>query len=500
MRHINNMLAALAMVGLITCGVQAKTYSQKTFMSPRPIGFYSPMEYTTWHDHVYKKRENPHLHTHFMVTGFYVGSQNDGGIAKYFGAGDGSHGLSVGTLDQLDAGQVNIWNQLLIKSVNPSTLAGTITFDPEQEMWGARLDFFQDVFKPFNAMYFKASLPIVYVQNNMGMTVANGHTMVIETGNKTVSLQDFLAGRVDNSSLTDVSGNDNPNMLNPLKKAKIDGRRTKTGASDLDLTLGYKFHQAKNSHFFGHVDCLVPLGNHPRGDYLFEPVIGNGGHVGLGLGIDAGASLWHNKRSDVTFLATLNYQYLLERNESRTIPVKNAALTSVNINSFTHYLALGQNGQVARPLEPAANILTRDVSVRPGSTFDGSLAFAFKSSGFTIDLGYNLYFKDKESVKLPTFEDGVWGISTSAFDTSSIVTQFNDGTTIGGLITKDALDMTAITSPWQTTHSIFGGFGYTTKMYKKYPASVGIGGAYEFAADNAAQERASVWLKAMFSF
>lgn len=495
MRHMKNVLAALAMIGLITSCVQARTYSQKTFIAPRPIGFYSPMEYTTWHDHVYNKRKNPNLHTHFMVTGFYADSQNNNGLGKYFGAGDGKLGFTVGTDPQVTAETADVWNQLLIKDNNADdTLAGKITFSPEQEMWGARLDFFQDVFKPFDSLYFKASLPIVYVQNTVKMKVTDGHNTVMD--NKTFTLEDFFAGRVDNSNALLSDGNANNNQLNPLKYAKIDGRRSKTGATDLDLSLGYKFHKAEKSHFFGALTCLVPLGNRPRGEYLFEPVLGNGRHVGLGASIDAGASLWNSKRADLSFLMSLNYKYLLECGEKRTLPVKNAALTNSKNDSYSYYLALGKKDQTNKPLDPAANIFTRDVSVRPGNMFDGMIELAFKSSGFTIDLGYNLYFKDKESVKLPNFEDGVYGIAYPSFETSGSFT--SDQTY--GFLTKNDIQMTDATTPWQTSHNIFAGFGYTCKMYKKYPASVGLGGSYEFVNDNAALERAMVWVKAAFSF
>jgi len=517
--------SALVICCLLYSSSNAKTYTQKTFLAPRPVGFNSEMEYTTWHEHVYKKRENKRVRSHFMATGFYQASQNNSGLAKYFGAGDPCDcpirkGFNVVKAILDDAGDDivpparpkdgDIAAQLIIaQTAGPdedkgSTLRGNALFSPEQETWGLRLDYFQDVTHPFGKLFFKASLPIVYVKNDMKLLVSESKTVKIGAGE--FSLADFLAGRVDNTDptkATDPTNNINDDMLSPLKKAKIGcGKRDTTSTADLDLALGYKFKDAEKSHFFGNVAITIPLGTRVRGEYIFEPIAGNGRHWGLGAGINAGAHLWQNKRASFRFLTALNYKYLFENCEMRTIGIKPCSAAG---NKMAHYIAVGKKGQTSKPLQPAANILTQQLNVRPGHMFDGLAALSFNSSNFTLDLGYSLFFKDNEKITLkksPCFDISDYGLAAHDYLTINGGPFGEDAGDLltGKFLSTADLDLDAPKTPWQLTHKIFAGIGYTGNIYKKYPASIGLGGSYEFTIDNAALENAAVWIKTAFSF
>jgi hypothetical protein len=132
---------------------------------------------------------------------------------------------------------------------------------------------------------------------------------------------------------------------------------------------------------------------------------------------------------------------------------------------------------------PVANKTTLNVDITPGSQLDAIAALAYNKGGFTLDLGYNLYFRQEESLK----------IKDSFNDTAYYYAADN-------LFTKDDhIDVTAAETPSQFTNGIFGAVGYTFKNWD-YPLMVGLGGKYEFASKNNAVEGWQAWIKAGLSF
>lgn len=478
----------------VIAGECAKAHSQKTYLAPRAVGVNLPMERTTWHEYTYQKLDLYGGHTvksHFQITPFYQATSEKSETGSYFGIGKGNSF----TVAQQGKGDI-IGGSLIHKmeyiegnvAEDHSDLAGKVSFDPKQEIWGVRLDYFQDVQHPCKRLFFRASMPVVYVQNDMNLKTS-GNTKVT-VGGKDFSLEDFFAGRVN---VTEAM--DNQNMQMPLTKAKIDGQKTKFGIGDLELGLGYKMHQSKKSHAYASLGLTIPVADGPHGDYLWEPVCGNNKHVGLGLRLDSGLTLWENHYAAVRFLADLDYHYLFEATEKRTVSTKyNSDLGYLGYYS----LAAKQSNQENQPLFPAANILTQPLRVKPGNQLEAMFALSFKSSGFVVDLGYDFYYRDEEDLWLKEWVDNIYGISDRTFDTTHAFD--NEVEAIDGFLTSDSLDLSSCKTPLQITNKIFAGFGYQFNYAKKVPGFVGIGGSYEFACDNSAPEQYSFWLKLGVSF
>ena len=478
-------------------------HSKKTFLMSRPQGVNLAMEYTTWHDHVYNGKKhictnscdrpcvkasapracaprscNPcgprKINASFQATGFYQDSTNHEQIGKYFGIGNGKNSFVVGTEAQVTAGTADILNGFLIHdNGGQSNLAGKVSFNPHQQAAGVRFDYFQSFNTPICGLFFKARLPLVSVERDMQLRVDD--SVNSPAG---FSLQDFFKGNVEETNAG--SGN----LQDKLTKAKIDGRRHKFGVADIDLALGHKFVDTDTKHLFLNVGITIPTGSKVRGEFLFEPVVGNGQHFGIGGGLDAGVLLWCNENASLRFLAAAEYRYLFERTEHRTVGVKDLPLG--------YYYLAGELGKPAdTPLFPAANVLTQGLKVKPGSQFDSLIALSFKSSGFIVDVGYNLFWKDREDVWLKHWDDDTFIIPVTGFDTNAIL----DAADAFKTLNKSDLDVSAAATPSLFTHKIFAGLGYTTKVYCDYPLSFGVGGSYEFGTSNADLENYAVWAK-----
>jgi hypothetical protein len=210
----------------------------------------------------------------------------------------------------------------------------------------------------------------------------------------------------------------------------------------------------------------------------------------------------------------MKYRYLLKGNENRTLGVK---YSDGSTYDWGQYMLLGQATPATsflatyRSLIPAANVTTLRVDVTPGSQFDGILGATYNCGGFSFDLGYNLYFREAEKVKLDqhlpasTYFVAARNLTTAIGTARAILNTDVDGAGAAGGSTNvwyvdDAhLDLKAAETPSQFTNSIYGGLGFQFREWE-VPAMVGIGGKYEFANDNSALEQWSVWGKMGVSF
>jgi hypothetical protein len=470
----------------------ANAHSKKTFLAPRAIGTNLPMELVAWHELAYQKldpREGHTILSHLALTPFYQGSEQQDDLGKYFGIGNGTNSFVVGTGSSVDINSTNLIHDYgvefstLAGGASP-TLAGDVKFSPNQEIWGFRFDYFQNFGHPCHGLFFKASMPVVWVRNTVGMKISDSVSEQI--GSAEFSLADFFAGKVNVDSPADFAS-----LQAPLAKAKIDGHRSKFGVADINLALGYKIHQTKKDHVFLSAQIIVPTGSRPSGEYLFQPVIGEGKHFGLGARLDGAVNIWSNKHATIRALLDVDYRYLFESTEHRTIGV-----SGLNLG---HYYMAGKLGQVAQPLFPAANILTQGIKVKPGSQLDILADFSFKSGGFIIDLGYNFFYKDAEDCwRKGSWSDGVYALASNEYSTNAVFG--NKTTDIYHPLNKTDLCVDAVKTPTQITNKIVAGIGYEFDYAKSVPGLVGIGGSYEFACSNSALETYAVWLKLGVSF
>ena len=473
---------------------------------PRAVGVDKAMEHSVWHKHIYKVCKGQkggartNINSHVQLTPFYQHSVGEGDIGRYFGIGNGKNSFVIGKKDtvtnkDIDGGLFvyNVKTRAISSGARLESINGTISFEPDQEAFGLRLDYFQDVNTPMKKLFFKASLPITYVRNDMDIKVAKdaegNEPAEVTFGSKKYTAKDFFAGNVN------VTSAENPkNLQGPLTHAKIDGARSSFGLADLELALGYKFYYEQKKHLFLSVGMTIPTGTKPNGEYLFEPVHGNGHHFGLNISLDGGLEAWKGKHGPVRADFGVNYRYLFIGSEKRTLGVKGTTLG--------HYYLVAELNQKDKPLFPLANVSTTDLRIKPGNQFDAIVDFSFHCKRFVVDVGYNMYWKDQESVWVKGWNDKTYYVpivadtSGAAYFTDALFESKHSGLTI----TKDNLDVDAAKTPEQFTHKIFGGIAYTPKLSDKYPTSLGLGASYEFAQENSALEKYALWLKMGISF
>lgn len=504
----------------ITCVSTAygtEHHSGKTFLMPRSDGVNKALEGATWHTHIYSKhnQEKSHLKSNIQITPFYQASTHEKRMGEYFGIGNCSNCFTIGNVHPEDITMqtpAEIDGSFLIHNVDVNgpdetfvvrspIAAAKICFNPERNVVGARLDYFQDINSPIKGLFFKASVPFAYVEHKLGASFCNEVKATI--GTKTFGLRDFFNGCVrintgDDVQLDQNNNNnpENPNLQCPLQKLKFGcGKRSKFGIADIDIALGYKYSHCKDHHAFLSAGFTIPTGNKPKSEYLFEPIYGNGHHFGIFATVDAGMNLWEGPQGWLRVNGGINFKYLFEGTEKRMLGLKDIP--------FGHYFLGGRLGHKNEPLFPLANILCRDFRVKPGHQLDALVDFSFQNKCIVIDVGYNLYWKDQESLweKEPICL-GTYGIALPTYSTSSdLIFGIDTKTTLNdAIITHDDLDFDAAKTPDQITHKIFAAVGYKYMINQHCPATVSLGGSYEFSQTNAAFEQWGIWGKVGFTF
>ncbi len=510
---MNKMLKGLLVSLLAVSAAQVDAHTNKTFLLPRSQGVQLPMQYTTFHELVGRKAEDK-FGGNFAVTGFYSHSANESETAEYFLVKDKSK-ITLNALSTAAAGNVGgltsagndvdlfyIIHNRDRTDVQAAAEAGTTTIalDPEHSFYGVRFDYHQDLDKILKGLYLCASLPIVHVENDPELSVVSNGTLPaanLAAGADTSlknNLEKYFRGEFENTQAN--------NLQAKLTNAKIVSS-DETGVADIDIALGYKFLNKEKYHAALAIAVTIPTGDEADGVTMFEALVGNGKHFGLGGDFCAGARVWGDMDHNIKVMLKMKYRYLFENSEKRTLGIKG--------RNFGQYFLLGKRDAAgAKQLIPAANVTTLNVDVTPGSQFDGVLAFAYNNGGFCFDLGYNMYFREDEDVELKdTFETGLYTIAARSADTANafanpIVAANNitDGNAAAGaasILSKDSLDLGTASTPSQFTHTIFTALGFTFKEWDN-PLMLGVGGKYEFASENSALDMWGIWAKLGIGF
>ncbi|MBD3273014.1 hypothetical protein GF385_01530 [Candidatus Dependentiae bacterium] len=479
-------IKSLILIGLFSTSLNSAINTNHTFLMPRPVIDDLPLEKTGRHDPLKFKNmfdHNYHLQTSFFTKHYIKGED----VGKYFGVDETNHIVvrhAASAAAVIADPNIDIWDRFLIHNYNSQedTTDADFNLSPKQEVYALRLDFFGLLNNPIPKTFFKISAPITYIENDLHSKYI---TNIADDDHDYVS--EFFEGKTINSGEAN-------NLQDPLLYGKIeDKRKVVFGIADIDVHFGYRLVDNKRKHVYISGLVTIPTGNRPKGNFLFEPIYGNGNHFAIGWELDSKLRLWKKKRHKGFVEFVLKHKYTMDGREKRIIPL------DLPSYPYAHYYLTGQVGQAAgTPLFPAANVLNRDVTIRPGNSVEGLLNFKFKTKRFLIDAGYNIYYKEKENISLKTaWIDDKYAIANVDYDISRGA-GFEAGQEFRR-INNDILDIQGAATPNQLTHKAFASLGYDFNI-SRHPAHIGVGGAYEFADNNYELEGYEFWIKFSSAF
>ncbi len=509
---MKKLLPVLAVAVLVAGAARADSHTNKTFLMPRAQGVNLPMEHTSFEEEfIPRKLENGKFGATFAVTPFFQQSTDRDDTADYFLI----HHKSTITL-QTEAGHAvsadysTVTNDLDINYLYHDSARETgdqystkVSLDPEQTVYGARMDYYQNLGVILKNLYLKIDAPIVHVENDPELWVGSATTAALAQ-----NIEHYLQGKFEQNAESLLTGIEAPavtdltNLQAKLTHAKM-VKRSVSGLADVDVALGYKFINTEKYLLGLALATTLPTGNKATGEFMFEPIAGNGHHWGLGGDLYGTIRAWGKMKHNLKFFLRMKYRYLFSNDENRTLGIKGY--------DWGQYHLLGKldSGSTVqyRSLIPAANVLTRRVDVTPGSQFDGVLGMTYNNGGFSFDLGYNLYYRDAEEVslddKLPA---STYFVAARNFDTAAAAAAISDHPEYvdGNLAAPWYVDNSNVTcdpaeTPSQFTNSIYTALSYTFRKWE-VPMLMAIGGKYEFASENSALQQWGIWMKTGVTF
>lgn len=171
----------------------------------------------------------------------------------------------------------------------------------------------------------------------------------------------------------------------------------KTRLADIDLIFGYDFLCTDYHHLGLYLQATAPTGNAPNAEFIFEPIAGNGHHWGLGGGISSHFTLCDNDYDqNLSIWIVGNIQHLFSDRQVRSFDFKDQG-------PMSRYMLLKEfdsNGAYTGNMINAINFTTRTVESKFKIMGDASIKFALYNRGMTFDIGYNIWGRSCEEIRL----------------------------------------------------------------------------------------------------
>lgn len=268
----------------------------------------------------------------------------------------------------------------------------------------------------------------------------------------------------------------------------IDGEsHTKTGCADLRIILGWDFCLKQAGHAGFTFLVVAPTGSRPNGEFLFEPVLGNGKHWELGVGFTGHLIIWDELNGQELGIYTdIMLSHLFNARQRRTFDIKP--------NGFgSRYILAKQfdnTGNFTGTVIPVANISTLDCHVKNLLQLDASVMFGYTYNTFIFDIGYNGWVRSKDIINItgcfPSYQYGLKGTQNvyntttdtlvNATESTATFTEYaldkNDPIATAAiqaahadpqvvLLTAQNIDTASAASPLAVTHKLFFYIGYS---------------------------------------
>jgi hypothetical protein len=472
-------------------------------------------------------RENG-IKTAIQVVPFYSQSLNEPGIAKFFlpfnktsiVAGEFNSqavlnntvdvmanyfGVLTQPVDTVYAGDMGLQTTNL-------TFQSLIRFKPVQKVFGIGLSYKQKISNmedDCKGWFVHLSSPIMKVTNDLGYSES-----VINEGGGEVP-EGYVGTVGDALSGQTVFGN------SKFEYGKISpcGGLTRWGLGDIECGVGFETIFCDHFHGMWAGGIVIPTGNKPKGEFIFEPIVGNNGHFGLIYYGEYSYQVWQNPAQSKSIWFHLNgfSQYLFGNLQHRSFDLLD--------KQWSRYMWVYRTDVSPATVSPeyqmpGINVFTQPVHVWPRSSFNANNSFVFKTNGFVAEAGYSTYYRQEEEVKLACpWPDNVYIVGIDQTNTTVFVTESNatmrrflntQGINFDTdpnnpaepniiAVSENDLDLRSAAHPCTISHALWGSLGYQWNDIC-IPTLISGGGSYEFSSENLALHRWTVWAKAMLSF
>ncbi len=295
----------------------------------------------------------------------------------------------------------------------PTTFKGSIAFEPRIDNVILAINYYLGLDQWCDGLYFKFNMPIVVTRWDLGIHCNEVNN--ISPQERPVFPSCYMSSQKDKKDQIEpnqaetalsireaLSGNfvfgdmQQPFMFG----AFACGREQKTAVAQLDFILGYNIVANERGHFGLYIITVVPTGNSPENKIIFEPIVGNTRLWELGVGTSFHYDLVRWGCHKVGFLVNGILTHQFKHNQIRSFDLIGHGPMSryMLLKEFT--LDENKNLEYSGRMVNAIDFATRKVRVGGSVKLDLAAKLTYYYSRFGLDLGYNIYARTKEKLKL----------------------------------------------------------------------------------------------------
>jgi len=373
----------------------------------------------------------------------------------------------------------------------PSDFIGKFSLEAEQSQWMIDLEFNHNIgdflnFSVLKGYWLSVELPIVSMTNNLRLC-----QNIIQPGTPAV-----------NQPTDIIQAFNQPTW----EFGKIAGPRSKLELAALKIRMGKAWMNKDNGHnqITYYTGIILPTSGKQNPEFLFDPVTGLCGHVGINAGVTFNILLNRDiERYAFCLFANLDDIFFVRNDQCRTFGLID--VPTLNPKYLTRFIGFNKQNCPAEFNVPGVNVLTQEVRVKPFSHFDFSTGFRLTiKEWFEAEFGFDIWGHTQEElqIKFPQFFNlGLYGVAGSdaqhTASRSTIAQQADDDAVFTPLQISD-LDFMSASNGSALVYKAHGSIGMQHKG--KIDTFVVGGFCLDFPQKNAALKTWNVWAKMGTSF
>jgi hypothetical protein len=210
-----------------------------------------------------------------------------------------------------------------------------------------------------------------------------------------------------------------------------DHKEQRTLISDIHIALGWNVLQKKSYHLGANLRIVIPTGNRPTGNLLFEPIVGNGHHWELGCGLSSHIFIWQDEatESHAGLYVDLNITHLFSSRQCRSFDLYTghnsrymlaqrvgSAITD-NLRGIVNGERITPTFQYQKELTTVANLTTLPIEVSVGIQTDLALLLNVSDKQNSWGFGYGFWGKSSDCIViqgLTPFDTAPWALKGDA--------------------------------------------------------------------------------------
>jgi len=327
----------------------------------------------------------------------------------------------------------------------PKDFKSQVRFDPEIDNFMVDIHLYIGLDDWFKGGYFRVHSPLTHTRWKLHMTEcinptflqkASANPIAFEPGymgpevitkDKTpLAFSQVMLGQALTSNLANIDPITFGDMQNPMCFGKFPVcPLNKTMLADIHMTLGW--NHVKNCYHIGtSIQAVFPTGTRPNACYFFEPIIGNGKHYELGLGISGSWIFWQSDIHENRYLglwAEATCKHLFKtcqrrsfdfcgKPNSRYMLIQEFGQADGNLMGNTKTATYQYKSNLIPAINLTSLIVKSDIKLQADIVFK----LGYVKDNWSFDIGYNFWARTGECFScVPKIEENKYTLKGDAW-------------------------------------------------------------------------------------